>query len=113
MFRPSRHLFAPLAMPSRSIRRALSASAQHLCALHVALRSLINAFSMLSIGRHAPCRGTYRFFVTGEDGVEKMVGEYTDAGSFGELGKYTRGIIGANCLRSNFHILAESINAQR
>lgn len=30
-------------------------------------------------------RGTYRFFVTGEDGLEKMVGEYSDVGSFGEL----------------------------
>ena len=29
--------------------------------------------------------GTYEFFVTGDDGVTKRVGEYRDSGSFGEL----------------------------
>lgn len=32
--------------------------------------------------------------MTGEDGVEKMVGEYTDSGSFGELGKHANSIHG-------------------
>lgn len=30
-------------------------------------------------------RGTFQFFVSGEDGTERMVGEYKDSGSFGEL----------------------------
>ncbi|KAI1289351.1 cAMP-dependent protein kinase type II regulatory subunit [Halotydeus destructor] len=30
-------------------------------------------------------KGTYRFSVTGDDGIEKTVGEYKDVGSFGEL----------------------------
>ena len=30
-------------------------------------------------------KGTFEFFVTGDDGVERRVGEYSDSGSFGEL----------------------------
>ncbi|RWS08365.1 cAMP-dependent protein kinase type II regulatory subunit-like protein [Dinothrombium tinctorium] len=30
-------------------------------------------------------KGTFQFFITGEDGEEKILGEYTDSGSFGEL----------------------------
>jgi cAMP-dependent protein kinase regulator len=30
-------------------------------------------------------KGTFEFFVTGDDGLERRVGEYSDSGSFGEL----------------------------